>query len=290
MSVPATLAVRPGSRDASFRITTGLVAGTVQAAIDASNATTTPLGDGSTRVPIAARSASLTVVPLEVTSLQLGSALATTVAAFGGRAVPGTVILNGPAPSGGVAIALLTSNDALAPVPRLSISAGRDRASFSFVTASVNAVTRVTIGAAVNARFSVDGTSNTLLLPEPQSSAEVVLVPIPQLRSVSAAPSPVTGGQALTLALDVLIAGGGGINVPAPVATAHISVDRPELVQLPATLSVPGFLLTAVPRGTAVTGTTSPPTTDQTVTITVTLEGRSASTTVLVRAATPSGV
>jgi hypothetical protein len=227
-------------------------------------------------------SGSLASVSFAVSPPSVGAIQFDRPSVFGGQPATATVTLNGTAPSGGLAIAITSSNPQLSKLPQtITVPGGQKASTFSIVPTTVASVTQVTVYGAVSGSGTNvgDGTTNTILLGSAQ--ATLFVFPLPQLQSISVTPSPVNGGDALSLALNVTVVTGTSPGVAAPVATATIAIDRPDLVQFPATAAVPGYQL--VPRATVVGGTTSAPATDQNVTITVTLEGRSASTTLLVR-------
>jgi hypothetical protein len=291
--VPAQISVSSGTSEGRFAIGTLQVATGVQVAVTASDvnqiASTIQDGTSNTLLLPTGRTATLVVLPLQVRSLAIGSPLATSAAVFGGETTNATVILNGPAPAGGQLVSLTPSHRELVTGPAtVSIPAGSDRASFSFITAQASEVTSVTLGANANGTAApisgiADGTSNTFLIGETTpASATLFVFPRPQLQSISATPSDLAGGESFTLALNVTTATGASVTVAPPTATAHIASDKPELVQLPATVSIPGHQL--VPRAFVVAGSTSAGSRGhQTVTITVDLAGRSESTTLVVR-------
>ena len=82
--------------------------------------------------------------------------------------------LNNPAPSGGVTVALSSSNPSLAPVPAsVPIPAGSYVNSVSITTAVVTAVTKVTITAALPS----GPVSSVLQLDPPETVTSVSLDP-----------------------------------------------------------------------------------------------------------------
>jgi len=73
---------------------------------------------------------------------------ATSTSAFGGNPAPATVLLNGPAPSGGAVVALSSSDPATAAVPAsVTIPAGATSASFTATTQPVSTAKNVTLTA-----------------------------------------------------------------------------------------------------------------------------------------------
>src|ERR1035437_6517406 len=129
-SVPATVTVSAGQTTASFTATTSAVSTATRVTITASYATS--------RV-----TATLTVNPPSLVSLTL---VPTTVR--GGTPSTGTVVLNGPAPAGGVLVRLSSSNPILVNVPSsVTVAAGSTSASFTARTRFTPTRTVVTVSA-----------------------------------------------------------------------------------------------------------------------------------------------
>ncbi|HEY5176475.1 MAG TPA: PQQ-binding-like beta-propeller repeat protein [Terriglobales bacterium] len=128
--VPATVTVSAGQTTASFTATTTAVSTATRVTITASY--------GTGRV-----SATLTVNPPSLVSLTL---VPTTVR--GGTPSTGTVVLNGPAPAGGVVVRLSSSNPILVNVPSsVTVAAGSTSASFTARTRFTPTRTVVTVSA-----------------------------------------------------------------------------------------------------------------------------------------------
>jgi hypothetical protein len=128
--VPATVTVSAGQTTASFTATTSAVSTATRVTITASYATS--------RV-----TATLTVNPPSLVSLTL---VPTTVR--GGTPSTGTVVLNGPAPAGGVLVRLSSSNPILVNVPSsVTVAAGSTSASFTARTRFTPTRTVVTVSA-----------------------------------------------------------------------------------------------------------------------------------------------
>jgi IPT/TIG domain/PQQ-like domain len=129
-SVPATVTVSAGQTTASFTVTTSAVSTATRVTITASY--------GTGRV-----SATLTVNPPSLVSLTL---VPNTVR--GGTPSTGTVVLNGPAPAGGVVVRLSSSNPILVNVPSsVTVAAGSTSASFTARTRFTPTRTVVTVSA-----------------------------------------------------------------------------------------------------------------------------------------------
>lgn len=110
-------------------------------------------------------------------------------AVVGGNTSKGTVTLSAPAPSGGAAVALTSSNSAVAKVPAsVTVSGGGTSASFTVTTSAVTTATGVQLnaaysGAIVSATLTVQPAT---VLPPPSA---------PSLTSLSLAPSTVRSGS-----------------------------------------------------------------------------------------------
>ena len=131
-SVPATVAIAPGSNTATFSVSTVYISSTTSVAISAS------LG-GSTR------SASLTVLQPAVT---LASLTANPPTVGGSNNSTGTVTLSGPAVTGGAVVALSSNQTSVATVPTtVTVPAGATSATFPITTVAVSSPTSVTLSA-----------------------------------------------------------------------------------------------------------------------------------------------
>lgn len=129
-TVPASVKVNAGSSSASFTVSTNPVASAVQVVISATASGVT-------------KAATLDVNPATPNSLILSSA-----SVIGGTSTDATVTLNGPAPSGGLAITLGSSDSAVAAVPAsVSVPAGSSSATFVVSSLPVGATQQVTISA-----------------------------------------------------------------------------------------------------------------------------------------------
>jgi trimeric autotransporter adhesin len=91
----------------------------------------------------------------------------------GGSASTGTVTLSGAAPTGGITVALQSSNTGAATVPAsVTVAAGASSAPFTVTTSAVTAVTTVTITGSFNG-----GTQTaTLTVNPPSGSGQIALV------------------------------------------------------------------------------------------------------------------
>ena len=129
--IPATVFIPSGATTAQFVVTTS----SVTAALDAQITAT---------FMASAKSATLTVTPATTTVVDVVLAEATVE---GGASLTGTVLLGGPAPSGG-ALVTLTSDSPYVTVPtNVVVAEGNTQASFLVATSKVSAATSATITA-----------------------------------------------------------------------------------------------------------------------------------------------
>lgn len=129
-AVPSSITIRAGLTSATFSVTTSGVAASTGVQISASYS-----GD--------TLSATLNVNPASLSSLTLSPA-----SVKGGTASAGVIALNGRAPSGGLTVAVASSNPYVASVPpSVTIQAGAASATFQITTRRVTANTKVQITA-----------------------------------------------------------------------------------------------------------------------------------------------
>ena len=120
VSVPGSVTVSAGASSATFGITTAAVTTQTLATLSATYQGITKTTTFAVNPALSAGLATLTLMPTSVK---------------GGTSVTGTVTLTSAAPSGGVSIALSSSNPALASVPaHLLVAAGRTSATFAVAT------------------------------------------------------------------------------------------------------------------------------------------------------------
>lgn len=144
-TVPATMIVHGGLSSGTFPVST--LAGPVTR-----TTTITASANG------VSRTADLTVTPSAAASLSTVAVNPASVT--GGASSQGTVTLTSPAPAGGFAVSLSSSNTAAATVPGgVSVAQGATSATFAIATGAVTASTPVTITA------SAGGVSRTATLP-----------------------------------------------------------------------------------------------------------------------------
>jgi hypothetical protein len=205
-SVPPSVTVQAGATTTTFTVATTAVAASTSITITATSSGTI-------------ETASLTVVPPTVASLSMTPANLT-----GGSSSSGTVVLSGPAPSGGIAVSLSTSDSSVAAVaPSITVPAGARSVTFTATTAPVGTATSVTISAA-NSGVT--------------QSASLV-VQSPTLLSLTLSPSSVTGGGSST--------GTVTLDGPAPAggAVVFLSSSNGLAAMVPSSVTIPAYSTTA---------------------------------------------
>src|SRR5437016_824386 len=131
-TVPASVTVAAGASSATFTVTTSAVSTSTPVTISASYAGVTKTAS----LTVAPGSATLSAIALNPATVSLRSAL------------PISVTLSGPAPTGGAAVALTSSSTATATVPAsVTVAAGASSATFTVTTSAVSTSTPVTISA-----------------------------------------------------------------------------------------------------------------------------------------------
>jgi hypothetical protein len=240
--VPPTVQVLAGNVDsAKFSITTDFVTATTPVTISASYGGVT-------------RSAVVTVTPTAVNSVLLNP----TTIGGGGSTASNKVGLDGPAPPGGVVVALSSSNAAAAQTPAsVTISAGNAQSpAFTITTSPVASTTPVTISA------TYAGVTRTGIL-----TVEAIGV-----ASITVNPANIAGGSSAN--------GSVTLNSPAPAGglTVTLVSSDPGAAQTPPSVTVPASATTSP----TFTITTSSVPAQTSVTITASLGGSSKSATLVV--------
>jgi len=127
-NVPPTVTINAGSTSANFAVTTSPVAAVTTASITAAY--------GGVN-----KTAALVVQPPALAALTLSPSTV-----VGGSTSTGTVTLTGPAPNGGIVIALASNKPTKATVPaNVMVAAGKTFATFTVTTVTVTSGTSVTI-------------------------------------------------------------------------------------------------------------------------------------------------
>ncbi len=286
--VPSSVSVPAGATTVDFDVATQAVTSPRSIVITRVGTGSGTIRDGTSNTIVVSETlATLQVIPLRITALQIGPP----AAMFGGQTLHGAVILNGPVSRN--TSAFLTSRDATLTLPHaVVIPAGSDRTTFTFAAGPVAAPLTATITASLQApnQSIADGTSNTIQFGETSADASVSVAvhPLPQLQSLTVSPSPVEGGNAIALGL--LVRSPAPANLGTPPITAALTVDRPDLVQLPKTILLarnPGANSTSDEITLIAAGKTVATPSDQIVTITASFDGRSVVAKLPVRAKVP---
>jgi hypothetical protein len=196
-SVPASVTVVGGAQDATFDITTIVIPANASVHIYANHGTQQAVGT------------------LEVIDGRLNGISLSPTTVMGGEVSKGTVTLNGPAPVGGIQVALASAS-ANASVPAaVTIPVGQTSATFTVTTSAVAAKSTVKISA-----ISLGKTFSTNL----------TILPI--LKSFSVAPASVAVGQNGT--------GTVTLNGPAPAGGLSVSLSSTNpAASVPASVLVP---------------------------------------------------
>jgi hypothetical protein len=174
---------------------------------------------------------SLAILP-SIQSLTL-----TPASVVSGNTVTGKVTLTGPAPTEGFVVPLFASTTSITVPASVTVSAGNRDQTFQITTSPTSVGSTVTISTRRirEAASRTDGTSNTILLAEsvqPNVFATLTLLPAPVIRSFTLRPTKVKGGANVIAEIALLPA-------VTSAQTITFSVDRPDLIQLPASVSVP---------------------------------------------------
>lgn len=198
--VPGSVLVAAGMKTATFTLSTQVVA-------EVTTATITARGGGERR------SAALTLRPPGLASLVIPRPIALALST-----ASGTITLTAPAPPGGAIVALTSSDPARSSVPaRVQVPAGATSAWFGIRTGAVDAPSSVLITAGYS------GTSATATLR----------VDPARLAYVGVDPSEAMGATTLK----------GGVSLAGVAPTGGLVIaltsDRPDLVQVPASATVP---------------------------------------------------
>ena len=159
-------------------------------------------------------------LPPTVTSVSLNPS-----SVVGGSSSQGTVVLSGPAPSGGAMVSLSSSNNTeVASVPAsVTVSSGSASANFMVSTNPVSSSTAVIISASYN------GTTQTAILT----------VSPPQLSSLSLNPSSVVGGSSSQGT--VVLSG----SAPSGGAVVSLSSSNTQVASVPTSVTVSGGSISA---------------------------------------------
>src|SRR5260370_1453804 len=172
---------------------------------------------------VVCRCTSRTVPPPPGRGVTLAALTVDPTSVNGGNPSTGTVILSGPAPTGGTVASLSSSNTSAATVPAsVTVAAGDTRATVQVTTMAVANSTPVTISASY---AGVTPTASLTVTPQPP--------PGPTLASLTLNPTTVTGGSPST--------GPVTLSAPAPSGGAVISLSssNTSLATWPTSLTIP---------------------------------------------------
>jgi LmbE family N-acetylglucosaminyl deacetylase len=222
-TVPASVTVGAGATSATFPVSTSVV-------------------EAPTTANLAATYGGATATAaLSVTSAVVSALALTPTSVVGGSAATGTVTLNGPAPLGGVAIALSSSNPAAATVPAsVTVAGGATTATFTVTTSQVATSTSVIVSA------SYGPTVTATLTVSPLTASGLALTPTSVVGGISS-----TGTVTLTGP-----APAGGVVVT--LSSSNTSVAAvPASVPVAAGATTATFTVTTVPIATSTTATIS---------------------------------
>lgn len=136
----------------------------------------------------------------------------------GGAGAQGTVTLTGPAPAGGVVVALSSGNSAAAAVPPgVTIAAGATSATFPITTSAVSAFTSVVITGVYQG----------------SASATLTVLPTVTVTNLSLSTTSVRGGNPVYATVFISVA-------PSPGAVVSLSSSQPRAASVPASVTVNG--------------------------------------------------
>jgi hypothetical protein len=241
VTVPSSVVVPAGSQSMTFPVTTVQTSAQTTANIQA----TYPASTSATGTLTLLASPTPTSLVLSPTSVP------------GGTTSTGTVTLSGPAPVGGAAVALLSSNVAVATVPAtINIPQGATSGTFAVTTLGQTYATSATISAAYHGLTQ---------------SAALAVTTTPGVSSVSVSPSLLEGGGSATgyVYLNTTAPTGGAVVV---LSSSGAAATVPASVTVSAGLSSASFSIstTSVTAQTTVTiSATYPAALTATTTLTV---------------------
>jgi len=220
--VPTTVTIPAGQTSANFTITTSAVAANTKPTINARYNGIVLQSNFDLAAPL------------------VQSITATPQSQYGGVNITGSVVLTGPAPTGGKTVTLTSSNTSRVTVPAsVLVPAGSSSANFVVTT----------FPTLVNASSVVTATTGAM------SKTVFVAVVAPVFQNATLATNSIKGGQSTTMTLT--------IGTPAPSGyTITLVSGSPNFVQLPTSFAIPAGQSTV-----NVPVTTSPVTSSMPVTL-----------------------
>lgn len=209
VQLPSQVSIAAGATaSATIPVTTSIVPATVQVSLTATY-------NGVSKV------ATVTVTPAAVSSIFLPAAIA------GGKAITSAyVVISGPAPVGGLAVALSSSDPSVAPPPTITVPAGAT--SSGYFTIPTNAVS-APLSAVVTA--TAGGVSKTA----------TIQVKPPALSAFTASPATISGGKAITNALLSLDGPAGPAGAIVTIVSSDPSMTPPAAFTIPAGATSSGY-------------------------------------------------
>jgi len=245
LPVPMSVTVPAGAANFSFPVTAG------------SPSTTTTVTITATLAGSKTGSVTTTVLVVPASSLAVISLVLNPATVLGGAGPSGTstaaLAISGPAPPGGLAIAL-ASSDPSAQLPGMSVTVPQNATSATFM------ISTVAVGMQINVTITATVNNST-------QTATLQVVPPPVLTGVALSTTSVAGGSTVTGTINLAAAAPAG-----PGCTAGTSG---VCVMLSSSSSIAQFVSSVtVPVGSTTTPfliTTLPVTTQQDVVITATL-------------------
>lgn len=284
--IPSSVTVAPGASMATFVVNTNPVAVdtvvTLSAAPLAQTAGPPAITDGTSNTVQFGESAPATIASFTVSSPLASQLLLNPQAVPGGASLTGTVVLSGKAPAPGATVGLSTSSTDVSVPISFTIPPGADRQDFQITTHVVDNARTITIAVFTLRQLQLMDGSVRQVVPGSSSgsfpSAVTASLSLTPSLTISAQPSPATGGAPVAITLTVQ-------PDPASSTPLALTTDHPEVLQVPATVAVPAQ--TAAQQKIIVNAPTNATTADQTVAITATRGAISVSTTLLIKQTPP---
>ncbi|MGJ5817302.1 S8 family serine peptidase [Paludibaculum fermentans] len=208
VQVPATVTIPAGATtSANITITTSVVNAATQVILTATYAGVS-------------KAATITLTPLAISGFTLPASIA------GGKPITTALLsITAPAPAGGLAISLSSSDPAVAPPATVTVPAGTTSSGFFTIpTTSVSTATSVIVTA------TLGGVAKTA----------TVLVKPPALLTFTASPATVSGGKTITSASVTLDGPAGPSGAVIVLSSSDPSVTPPATVTVPSGATTSG--------------------------------------------------
>ena len=235
--VPASVTVAVGKTSMTFQVKTLAVASITTANITGTVGSSTQVG-------------TLTINPPTLTSLTL-----TPTTVIGLTSSTGTLVISGPAPTGGLVVNLSSTQSAAIVPATATIPAGATKGTFTVKTVSVPVVTSASIKATLNA----------------QSQSATLTINPPVITKLALSPASVKGGKTSTGTITLgTAAPTGGITVTLNSSNGVASVPATVTIAGGKTTGTFNVTTTVVTTQTTSNITATLPTSSKTATLTVT--------------------